>query len=135
MKSKLETSVKFLDAIKAFVSKNEPSHYPWIGNQWFKCRQMEVYLRRSRRVVGDGLVWVIDIANVGVKTKGKGVYSDFLEFIEVVAISVDTCNGLFIENILDEKQVDLYERRGYVKIEEFWPGCWSMIKILKRETK
>jgi hypothetical protein len=79
------------------------------GSQWLQTPLMEVYVRRNRRVLPEGGFFMLDIANVSVTVRGQGTYSRFLERVEAML----PLEGIFLENVYDDRLVRYYLRRGY----------------------
>lgn len=81
-------------------------------NAWFKCRYIDVYLRKTVRILGDKRVVAIDVANVEVpqKYQRKGVFNAFLKIVE----SAQCAEATYIENATDSQQHPMYYRRNYL---------------------
>lgn len=81
-------------------------------NTWFKCRYIEVYLRKTVRILGDKRVIAIDVANVEVpeKYRRKGIYSALLKIVEAAQFSEAT----YVENATDSQQHPIYYRRNFL---------------------
>ncbi|MDD5371251.1 MAG: hypothetical protein PHQ40_19385, partial [Anaerolineaceae bacterium] len=82
-------------------------------NKWFRIDWVDVYLRTGRRFIYEEPEFCITIANVQVapsKKKGKGIFTRFLESVEELGYTV------YIENVLNPRLADFFNRRGYHKL-------------------
>ena len=82
----------------------------WPANRWLRSMPgMEVYVRRNPRSLPEGNFVMLDIANVGVTQTGRGTFTRFLDRLEALRL----LDGIYLENVHDDRHVRYYQRRGY----------------------
>lgn len=94
------------DPLEAFLAGN------W-RNRWLKYPCMEVYVRKSSRVLSGQLIQCFDIGSVEVDEgyRNKGVFRVFLKRFEQIAAREG--KHVFVENALNPLLADMLRRRGY----------------------
>jgi hypothetical protein len=96
----------YLPKVKKFI-------YGHDRNRWIPFLTLDVYMRKSHRVVEGSQIDCIDIASVEVFSKGEGDFTRFIIEVESIGYPV------FIENILEERFANFFKGRGYlVKLNE-----------------
>lgn len=85
----------------------------WPANSWIAERDIEVYVRRSVRLIGDEMVPCLDIGSVEVieKHRGCGIFRAFLHRFEEEAKKLNRV--VFIESILNDRLYKFLLANGY----------------------
>lgn len=100
--------------IQLILDKNFTSG--WINND-----EMEVYIRKGVIREFNNIEYVtLDIANVRVFDKGKGVFTQFLKELE----SVNPYDAIYIESVLEKRFFDFFLKNGYIK--GFYDCCYKV---------
>jgi len=89
-----------------------------LRNTWIKEKDIEVYIRRSVRIIENKMHPCLDIGSVEVKEKkrGRGTFSCFLNRFEEEAKKLNRC--VYIESILNPRLIKYLLGKGY----QFVPG-------------
>jgi hypothetical protein len=95
----------FLAEVNAFIANTNAR------NSWIYSPHIQVYLRKSMRVIFGTPFNTLEIANVGTQPQRCGFYSAFLEFATQCA--TNTNRVLFIEHV-QPGQEGIYLRRGFI---------------------
>lgn len=89
-------------------------------NRWFETNEIKIYVRNGHHVVDTKIVDTFDIATVEATELGQKVFTHLLEYIESRIPKT-----LYVENVLEERFQQFFERRGYIKIEPATdPPCY-----------
>lgn len=96
---------------------------PKIRNTWIYERDIEVYVRRSNRVIDGNLVSCLDIASVEVREnrRGQGLFKAFLHRFEVEAAKMN--RRVFVESILEPRLLQFLLKQNYILIPNSIPPC------------
>lgn len=96
---------------------------PKIRNTWIRERDINVYVRRSNRIIDGNLVSCLDIASVEVneKRRGQGMFKSFLNRVEKAAASMD--REVFVESILEPRLLQFLLKRDYTLVPNSIPPC------------
>ena len=83
---------------------------------WISPKGLAVYVRYTRHYINGVVVDTIDLANINATQQGKGVFTAFLKKVEEIA----KCQSrvVYIENVLERRFQEFFERRGYVLIDD-----------------
>lgn len=84
------------------------------STRWLCVRDMEVYVRKSRRLL-DGKWYVcLDLANIMVlpAKRGQGRFTSFLE----TALRINPWQATYVENVLEERFRSFFRRRGWTEV-------------------
>lgn len=85
-------------------------------NKWLQDETMQVYVRRSGRYVDLGLgadiVSALDISSVEVVYQGKGRFTKFFEYAQVV----NPWEILYVENVLTERFAEFFLKQGMERL-------------------
>lgn len=74
--------MKILDLLIDFVLRAKESK---IGrSEWLFGEELQVYMRKSKRLVNNKYVDSLDIANIEVYDKGKGTFTSFLSDVHAI---------------------------------------------------
>lgn len=94
---------------------------PKIRNIWIRERDIDVYVRRSNRIIDGNLVSCLDIASVEVneKRRGQGTFKAFLNRVEKAAASMN--REVFVESILEPRLLQFLLKRNYILIPNSIP--------------
>ena len=106
MKQKLNV----IDKLKIFLNGKD-------RNIWIRTDTLQVYVRKGNHLINDKLVTTLDIANIEVKNKNKGIGTKFINN----AHSSHNFEVTFIENILNERFCKYLEINGWNKVENSLP--------------
>ena len=103
--------------IKKFLDARER----WPLNKWFYLEAINLYLRKSKRMIDGELTPCVDIASVIVENKGRGEFSRFLDWL---ISNYSESSVIFVESVL-EKRLDIFlGRRGFKRTSgednNFW---------------
>jgi len=98
-------------------------------NAWLRERYMDVYVRRSMRLIGDSTVPCLDLANITVdeKRRGGGVLTLFIKRFEREAKARN--RGVYVESILEPRLIPFLTKNGYAFVPRTCMDCPSMYKI------
>ncbi len=96
---------------------------PKIRNIWIRERDIDVYVRRSNRLIEGNLILCLDIASVEVNEnrQGQGIFKAFLYQFEKEAAKMR--RAVYVENILEPRLLDFLIRKGYILIPKSIPPC------------
>ena len=96
---------------------------PKIRNVWIRERDIDVYVRRSKRLIDGNLVSCIDIASVEVneRRRGQGIFKAFLNRVEKAAASMN--REVFVESILEPRLLYFLLKRDYTLVPNSIPPC------------
>lgn len=89
-----------------------------INRNWINERNISVYIRRSKRVIGGQLCDCLDLANVSVDEhmQGKGIFSRFLVKFEKEARKLNRI--VYLENVLEQRfQIHLIDVKKYTLLD------------------
>ena len=99
---------------------------PTLPNAWISFKQMEVYVRRSKRRVNGAMVRVFDLANMSAseETSGKGSLWELVEQLK----TLKGFDGLYVENVLNPRLEKSLLSRGWeqVTFNDNWPNCFFL---------
>jgi GNAT superfamily N-acetyltransferase len=86
-------------------------------NSLFESSSAQVYIRLSKRLIGDGLTPTLDIARVEVaeEHRGAGVFKTLLSEAEQYCLNDPVVKTLYIENVMEPRLGDFFRRRNYVE--------------------
>ena len=87
-------------------------------NRGLEDKTMQVYVRKSKRLLPHGYTETLDIANTSVRNRGKGRFTAFLTYVETTSPRV-----VFIENVLEGRFLKFFMLRGYHLVEGSNPPC------------
>lgn len=85
-------------------------------NGWFENEKMKVYLRVHKLYD----ILTLDIATIEVFDRGKGTFSEFLEWSIITARKMGY-QRIKIENVLETRFANYFERKGFDKIGNYYP--------------
>ena len=82
---------------------------------WVNSDIMKVYLRDGNRMLNDGVVEeCITVANVTVFEPNRGIYKEFLAFIQS-----ESKRTILIENVHMADHFNMYAHMGFTRIEPY----------------
>lgn len=113
MKIKIQKTNTELARIKNFFATHRYSKTS--KNGWFVVDKLHIYLRCSQRYLDGKYYRTLEIASVknhGIKSCGG--FTRFLEFAESIAKQFGLV--VFIENVLNSRFRDFFQRGGYTAI-------------------
>lgn len=95
-------------AIDKFLSSNK-------RNEWIDVPEGKMYLRRSMRAIPGktDLQLMLDVASIDFEKKGTGAFTGYLDHMEKQLLEDPTINGIWVENLLNDRLASFLERRGY----------------------
>lgn len=85
-------------------------------SRWLRDESLQVYVRRSLRLVEGSLVRAVDIATIVAETPGQGRGSRFLRYAQ----SICPAPYLWLESVLNPRFAKWLERQGWIRVTE--PG-------------
>src|SRR3989344_4673878 len=86
-------------------------------NAWLYSADMQLYIRKSKRVINSQIVTTLDIANITVYHKGQGIFKKFIkEFHEI-----NPYQASYIESILEPRLVSWCQRNGWTQLLNVQP--------------
>lgn len=116
--------MKAIQLLAKFIKKNNNKTTHCV-NEWLYGEDMEVYVRRSRRLFNnDSYDMCLDIANIHVYEKGQGIFTAFLEEAHYLNPWVVT----FVENVLNPRLCDFLLRQGFICKEHSIPASFYKTK-------
>ena len=99
-----------------FCEKCNDSIFP--KNKWLdKDRSLHVYVRKSRRLLNDTIYRMLDIGNVEACPKGKGRFTEFLQY--AINSKLKPFQGIFVENVLENRFQTFFRKLGW---KEYYPN-------------
>ena len=98
-------------------------------NAWIRERYMNVYVRRSTRLIGDAFIPCLDLASVEVdeKKRGSGILTLFVKRFEREAKRLNL--GVYVESILEPRLIPFLTKNGYAFVPYTCMESPSMYKI------
>jgi len=106
----------------------------WATNAWLYGLEMEIYVRKghhflieektTKETYLNSLTTCLDIANVTVYDKGRGVFSMFLREME----KIQPWDAIYVESVQTERFCRHLERCGYVKQLDSIPPAYYKFK-------
>jgi hypothetical protein len=85
-------------------------------NEWVTEFNISVYCRKGTHLLTKEILCdCIDIGNVTVEEgeRGKGLFTQFLERVEMIAYS--QCKAVWVECIMEPRLIEFLKERGYEK--------------------
>jgi GNAT superfamily N-acetyltransferase len=117
------------DSIEDFIQGTIARATEFPSRSWFTFEPGgQIYLRATKR----NELPTLDVANISVDgaQRGQGVYTKLLANIEKLAAEAGF-KQVYAENVLNEKLIKFYERKGYVVVPNLYkPDYPSMLKSL-----
>jgi hypothetical protein len=112
--------------IDAFVRQrpHDPLHN---HRSWIMSREIHLYMRAGYHAINGKVYWFLDIANVEVAQKGKGLFTEVLEYCQAVTPYA----GVFVENILNERLME--HMKKLQKKDPRWVQWFQSFAWLKNE--
>ena len=86
-------------------------------NIWINTNTLRVYVRKGNHLINNNIVTTLDIANIEVKNKNKGIGTEFINN----AHSSHNFEATFIESILNKRFYKYLERNRWNKVENSFP--------------
>ncbi|MEG1121238.1 MAG: GNAT family N-acetyltransferase [Citrobacter sp.] len=85
-------------------------------NEWFKYYPIDVYIRSTRRILNGTEYLTLDFSSCSVHPaqEGKGYYAALTDRLQSIADKHGM--ALYAENVLNDKLIPFYEKRGYIKL-------------------
>lgn len=111
---------KTINELKIFLNSKD-------RNTWIRTNILQVYVRKGIHLINNNLVTTLDIANIEVKDKNKGIGT---KFINIAHLS-HNFKATFIESILNERFYQYLQKNGWNKIENSLPP--SVYKEIKND--
>lgn len=101
-----------------------------LNNSWIRENHIDVYVRRSNRLIGSETFPMLDIGSVQVDEnfRGLGIFTDFLERYEKEAKKLN--RGVYVESILNPRLTKRLLTYGYFLVPGTHPLSPSMYKLL-----
>ena len=102
-----------------------------IRNKWIYERKINVYIRRSSRIIGTLYLPCLDLATVEVDEnyRGQGIFTKFLIRFEKLAKNENRV--VFVENIMNERLKTFLLSNGYKYHQTSNEFSVCLVKILK----
>lgn len=102
----------------------------WPPNAWIREHGINVYVRRSVRLIGNEAYPMLDIGSVNVdETKrGKGIFTAFLKLFEKEAEKLE--RGVYVESIQEPRLQKYLLKNGYALVPKTSDLSPSMYKLL-----
>lgn len=103
---------------------------PRDNRAWIREKHIDVYVRKSTRIINDEIFLALDLAAIQVdeNMRGKGIFSKFLNRFENVAKSSNRI--VYVESILEPKLEKFLLKRGYKKVPHSADIAPNMYKIV-----
>lgn len=102
-------------------------------NEWFKYYPLDVYVRGTRRILGGKEYFTLDFSSCSVnpERQGQGYYSALTDRLQLIADKRGM--ALYAENILNEKLIPFFEKRGYIQMpnDHCFGACPSYYRLPK----
>jgi GNAT superfamily N-acetyltransferase len=79
---------------------------------------MEVYVRKAHHAIDGGVRSTFDIVRCEVfeEGRGQGIFTAWLDYAEALLAGRFEC--IYLENILNERLLPFYTKRGYILIPD-----------------
>jgi GNAT superfamily N-acetyltransferase len=99
-----------------------------IRNGWIENDEIRLYLRTGLRRIEGSTVKAVTIASVSVyeRRKSRGIFTAILTEIEKIAANAGL--SVFVENVLNSRLADFFERRGYGECKDRIPDICFFYK-------
>ena len=109
--------------LDTFIQQKSPP------NAWIEERDIEIYVRKSKRLIGDKIFLCLDIGSVEVaeKRRGQGLFRAFLHRFEEEAKKQNRV--VFVESILNNRLYKFLLANGYTHDPRSHPICPNVFKI------
>jgi len=108
--------------IKEFIDQRKT--FPL--NNWFYLEGISIYIRKSKRLIEGNLVDCIDVASVNVVNKGRGEFTNFLDWL-ISSYSSDFI--IFVESVLEERLNGFLKRKGFIQETPQVSNNWWLPKV------
>ena len=101
----------------------------WPPNMWIREHSINVYLRKSVRLIGTETYSMLDIGSVEVDDngRGKGIFTAFLKRFEQESKKLK--RGVYIESILNPRFQKYLLKKGYTLVPRTSDISPSMYKL------
>jgi GNAT superfamily N-acetyltransferase len=102
-----------------------------IRNKWVYERKINVYIRRSSRIIGTLRLPCLDLATVEVDEnyRGQGIFTKFLIRFEKLAKNENRV--IYVENVMNERLKMFLLTNGYKLHQDSNEFLVCLVKILK----
>lgn len=90
---------------------------PSRDNKWFHDPNIDIYLRKTKRIVDGQFLQTLDIANISVHDTGIGFFTELLGQIEEFCKD-SPIENIFIENVMTDRFCHFFVKRGYTEKED-----------------
>jgi GNAT superfamily N-acetyltransferase len=95
-------------------------HKAYIPNTWISYPEFHVYVRKGTRKIPGflGYQQTFDVANITVEEahRGKGLFTWWLGILETEAKHVYDYDGIYVENVLNDRLREFLRQRGYTSV-------------------
>ena len=119
-------NIRRIDEVKNTIEKFFNGSEP---NVWIQYNNLDVYLRKSKRILDNKFISTIDLANVNSEKPGSKTFHTFIEYLENLS-KKNGYEAIYVENILNDRLVGFFDKLGY-KISSSQGPPPSMYKIFK----
>lgn len=101
-----------------------------LNNSWIREKHIDVYVRRSKRFIGNQSYSMLDVGSVEVDEnfRGLGIFTAFLVRYEKEAKKLK--RGVYIESILNPRLLKHLLSKGYTLVPVIDPISPSIYKLL-----
>jgi hypothetical protein len=100
----------------------------WQTNKWLYGLEMEIYVRKGHHTINEEITTCLDIANVTVYNKGLGIFTIFLQFVELLIQGYDSFEAIYVESVMFPRFGLFLEKQGYTRIPDSLPPSYYKLK-------
>jgi hypothetical protein len=92
---------------------------PRTRNSWLESKLLRVYVRKGFHSIDGQIRTTFDVANVEVpwKLQGRGIFTRWLQSVEVYVTTYTTLDCVFVESILETNLIPFLTRKGYIPVK------------------
>lgn len=119
--------------LQQWLDKNlAPGASSFRTNEWLTLPEGQIYIRLSKRPEISGMGRTIDVSSVNFDQQSTGAFSNYLTYLENVALRTESVNGIFVENVLNSRLAKFLERHGYKEVPGFPPSYVMSLQDLSK---
>jgi hypothetical protein len=85
-------------------------------NAWLPLDGIDVYVRRSKRLIDGKFVSCLDLANMTAHKTGRGAWTRFIEMVKSCPEVQTEFQFIFVENVLTQQFADWFRRNKWREI-------------------
>lgn len=96
-----------------------------VRNEWFRQNGVNIYCRKSIRLINQKVERTFEIANISIRDEGRGIFTEILNQLETTELNIDY---FYIENVNSGRLTNFLLKRGY---EALYSDAFGTTFIMK----